>query len=279
MTEVKGDIWNIILKIVIAVIVPITLAIVGIYGQAIVAEYSANEQKLERIVRRAEAETAFRREMFAALFTNYVDQIAETDDPARLDALTTRLELLAVNFSDFLHLRPLFQQLQRKIVDIFDPDTLTTSGEFQPSPSFPYLKRLEKAANAVVRQQVQAMTMTLQGTSYYVSIPIETIEDPEAKYDWSEGVIGLDGVTYSFELTASNFDRNQRRVDIDFSATNIDNKKSNGSLHEINFSFRLGDFSFPLEKSSSFPNYHQLALSIAGISNNTLVIAVLLFRG
>lgn len=301
MAETERTLRETVLRIVIAVVVPVTVALIGIYGEAIVAEMGAAEQKLERIVRRAEAETSFRRQMFASLFTGFVDQISKTDDPVELDALTTRLELLSSNFSDFLNLQPLFFQLDRKIKEVID-DSDAVKTDDKAGLRAEFLGRLNYAANFVINDQVQKVYQEI-GMGREVRIPLDYFEDNSEQYVWPENevldLLGLtrvpdtqdselseiyneiftefssfsfEGVEYQIEMLVSNPDIKRKEVKIRYEV--YQNKEGR---HLVSNSFRLDKFNFPLENYTVLPDNRRTAVTLQQFDNDQITLGVLFF--
>lgn len=300
MKKTQRYLMDVILKIVIAVVVPITLAIVGIYGQTFVAQYNASEQKRERIVRLAEAETSFRRQMFAELFNDYVDQISETDNSIKLDALTTRLELLSSNFSDFLNLRPLFLQLERKIIEVHDVE-----GSLKPKVTAKsltsYLQRLESSAKSVVNKQRQKIKQL--GKQRTIRIPLEILKK-QGDYSWPHdeimaqlgetnlakdeeiynqilndfSLVSLNGIEYHIEVVASKSNLNVERKQVGISLIVHEKNPSDRDYRNTYISsFRLDSFAFPLENNMILSLNHRAAVVLNNFDDMQLEIGVLIF--
>lgn len=283
MTETKKDLWDMIFKIAIAVIVPITVAIIGIYGQKIISDYGANEQALERLVRYAEAETAFRQDLFASLFNEYVNQISDTDDPVKLDALTTRLELLSSNFSNFIKLRPLFLQLDRQINRLMWASVEPNTDIEQLRRS--YQKRLDNAARAVIDEQVAQIYQ--HGKTIRISALTKPLKESNNRINWpttdneyEESNIELNGVTYHIELVLSGLDQKRRQVDVNLKVFTIslEDAKNHSFSLIVDSRFKLDSFAFPLEVNSSLPNSHRIAFSLDSIDDLTIEFSIHLFR-
>ena len=65
MNEKTSNWLDFSLKVIIALVVPITIAIIGLSGEMIISKAGENQQKLEIITRQAEAHTAFQRDLFS----------------------------------------------------------------------------------------------------------------------------------------------------------------------------------------------------------------------
>jgi hypothetical protein len=108
--------------------------------------------------RREEAESTLRKDVLGAILQEYL-QASPTD----LDAKVLQLELLSNNFHDSLDLRPLFHDLQRKL--------LKTSGLDREE----LLGRIENLAREVSSKQL----FTLQGRGARFTAPVD-LEQVEA---------------------------------------------------------------------------------------------------
>lgn len=294
MTETKRDVGDVILKIVITVVVPITLAVVGIYGEKIIGEYNSYEQQLERMGRSAEAETSFRRQMFASLFTDFVDQISDTDDPVKLDALTTRLELLARNFASFLNFQPLFHQLKRKILEIHAEDSVINRGTTLESQN-DYIKRLEIAARSVLNEQLQQIDP--YGVRIDIRVPLNFFDGIHTEYKWPRqsildqlgdsditnnkeiykqlneqmSFIEFEGFRYQIEISVAEPDLSLKQVGVRLFIREEEYRMNRNST------FILHSFAFPLENFTNLERDHRAAVTLQHFDDKSLTIGLHVF--
>lgn len=287
MTEKKSEWGDLSLKIIIAIIVPLSIAIIGIFGQMIISQAGDNQLALERQARLLEADTAFRRDLFAELFNEYVDKISEINEPSDLESLATRLELLSSNFSEFLKLRPLFLALDRQINRVLPSEDPARHD---------YQARLQSSARAV--GGAQTAQISRHGLTRIIHIPTENLANLDAKYIWpdpnsadmpeelserftqEESRFELDGVVRSVRFTISNLDIKQRQMTVEL-VTQLMNSEGqyiadSGPINQVRF--KLDHFAFPLEDNMILTHDHRLALSIDYFSKEWIGIRVQLFR-
>jgi len=289
MTDKKSEWGDLSLKIIIAIVVPLSIAIIGIFGQMIVSQAGDNQLALERQARLLEADIAFRRDLFAELFNEYVDKISEINKPIDLESLATRLELLSSNFSEFLKLRPLFLALDRQINRVL------------PLPSddparHDYQSRLQSAARAV--GGAQTAQISRHGVTRIIYIPTENLASTNAEYIWPDpnfadmpeeffeshsqevGRFELDGVVRSVSFKISNLDIKQRQMTVELATELMGSEglhiEDTSPLNQARF--KLDNFSFPLEDNMILSHDHRLALSIEYFSKEMIGIRVQLFR-
>jgi hypothetical protein len=99
----------------------LSVAAVGIVGSRTLERQQSIDTNTrlysELMSRREEAESSLRKDMFVSIIHNFLQP-----DAASLDAKVLNLELLAYNFHDSLHLKPLFLDIERKLASAAAPD-------------------------------------------------------------------------------------------------------------------------------------------------------------
>lgn len=287
MTDKKSEWGDLSLKIIIAIVVPLSIAIIGIFGQMIVSQAGDNQLALERQARLLEADIAFRRDLFAELFNEYVDKISEINKSSDLESLATRLELLSSNFSEFLKLRPLFLALDRQINQVLPSDDPARHD---------YQSRLQSAARAV--GGAQTAQINRHGVTRIIYIPTKNLASPNAEYIWPDpdftdmpeelfeshsqevSRFELDGVVRSVSFKISNLDIKQRQMTVELATELMDTEglhiADTSPLNEARF--KLDHFAFPLEDNMILTHDHRLAMSIEYFSKEMIGIRVQLFR-
>jgi hypothetical protein len=112
------DHWDklgIVLQPVGGLLTALSVAYVGVIGSNVIEDRQSQETNArlysELMSRREEAESSLRKDMLVSIIEKY---LAPTEND--LDAKVLQLEMLADNFHDSLDLRPLFFDLQRKLL-------------------------------------------------------------------------------------------------------------------------------------------------------------------
>src|SRR5688500_6542716 len=111
----RWDKFGVLLQPLGGAMTAIAVAYVGLTGSRVLEERQSRDSNSrlysELMSRREEAESTLRKDVLGAILQEYL-QASPTD----LDAKVLQLELLSNNFHDSLDLRPLFHDLQRKLL-------------------------------------------------------------------------------------------------------------------------------------------------------------------
>jgi hypothetical protein len=150
MASAPKDRWDkigVLLQPLGGLLTATAVAYVGLMGSRVLEERQSRDSNSrlysELMSRREEAESTLRKDVLGAILNEYL-QASPTD----LDAKVLQLELLSNNFHESLDLRPLFHDLQRKLI------------RASPSPERnELLARIESLAREVTSKQL----FTLQG--------------------------------------------------------------------------------------------------------------------
>src|SRR5678815_257324 len=150
MASAPKDRWDkigILLQPLGGLLTATAVAYVGLMGSRVLEERQSSDSNSrlysELMSQREVAESTLRKDVLGAILQEYL-QASPTD----LDAKVLQLELLSNNFHDSLDLRPLFHDLQRKLLK--GPDS---------SDQQELLSRIENLAREVTSKQL----FTLQG--------------------------------------------------------------------------------------------------------------------
>lgn len=153
------DGWDklaVILQPVGGLLTAMAVAYVGLTGSRVLEERQSRDSNArlysELMSRREEAESTLRKDVLGAILQEYLQA-----SPSDLDAKVLQLELLSNNFHDSLDLRPLFHDLQRKLLKSSSPDRNDL------------LTRIETLAREVTSKQL----FTLQGRGARFSAPVD----------------------------------------------------------------------------------------------------------
>ena len=114
MAEYKKDIWDKIQIISSAIVIPVTVTILGLIANDYLEKRQASEERIklysELMSEREASESALRKDMFSSIIESFLKDVDKS-----LEEETLNIELLAYNFHDSLNLKPLFVHLQNKI--------------------------------------------------------------------------------------------------------------------------------------------------------------------
>ena len=138
------------------------VAYVGLMGSRVLEERQSRDSNSrlysELMSRREEAESTLRKDVLGAILQEYL-QASPTD----LDAKVLQLELLSNNFHESLDLRPLFHDLQRKLLKL----PVTPDRE-------ELLARIESLAREVTSKQL--FTLQGRGARFSGLVDLEALE-------------------------------------------------------------------------------------------------------
>ena len=111
----RWDKFGVMLQPLGGLLTAMAVAYVGLTGSRVLEERQSRDSNSrlysELMSRREEAESTLRKDVLGAILQEYL-QASPTD----LDAKVLQLELLSNNFHESLDLRPLFHDLQRKLL-------------------------------------------------------------------------------------------------------------------------------------------------------------------
>ncbi|MCK5711043.1 MAG: hypothetical protein KAI07_10930, partial [Deltaproteobacteria bacterium] len=114
MSENKKDIWDKVQIISSAIVIPVTLTILGLIANNYLEKRQDSEERIqlysELMSKREASESALRKDMFSSIIESFLKDVNKS-----LEEETLNIELLAYNFHDSLNLKPLFVHLQNKI--------------------------------------------------------------------------------------------------------------------------------------------------------------------
>ena len=217
--ELKGQWWgktDKVIKIISPILIPLVLAVIGIWGQRTITQISVQEQNsrlyTELLSRREESESSLRKDMFKEVMSGFFteikaedkskEKIVEGDEEYKGDDIKDKLskkilklEMLALNFGDSLSIGPLFSELSTDIEQVL----LANSGVIDDweTVADPYQKRLRSLAKRVASRQMSTISAGSDSPDKYefkLSVntadvrPVDENEDEDAEkrdYYWS----------------------------------------------------------------------------------------------
>jgi hypothetical protein len=245
--------------------------------------------------RREEADSNLRKDMFNSILQTFM-----TRDPALritseevIRQQTLSLELLAANFHESLDIAPLFKDVERRIA----LEQRATNTELR--------QRLESVAVQVIERQLttmadvgsvergDAMASKLKSTdsAAYVTFGARTVANPAVSP--GEGTSRLcltmkadDGSTYrrQFTLDITGLDERQRELMVRLVITKpITDEQCHQAMldlvsnGEVDTSFRVGLFDFPMIDNTRLSNNQRAAVSLVALTPDVLSLKVAYF--
>jgi hypothetical protein len=224
---------------------PTTMAVafLGVFGSRPRRRGRAIERAAlpELMSQREVAESTLRKDVLGAILQEYLQA-----SPSDLDAKVLQLELLSNNFHDSLDLRPLFHDLQRKLLK-------------RPSPTSRSCWRIENLAREVTSKQL----FTLQGRGARFSRPVDLTELDAV----GEGSLALTPEPQTLTIgdhqcdigvLLRSADRRTRNIRVRLEAS-----ACNGTdAQTLNTTFDVGFYDFPIIDNTRLPNGWRCAVAL-----------------
>ncbi|HKQ97118.1 MAG TPA: hypothetical protein VJV75_04515, partial [Candidatus Polarisedimenticolia bacterium] len=158
------DHWDkmaIVLAPVGGLLTALAVAFVGVAGSRVLDRRQAAETNArlysELMSRREEAESALRKDMFVSIIGSFLQPSA-----GDLDGKVLNLELLAYNFNESLNLKPLFLDLQRRMVGL------------KPAERDAFVRRLNRVAREISARQLFGLEG--RGQSFRRSVDLDELD-------------------------------------------------------------------------------------------------------
>ncbi|RKZ65723.1 MAG: hypothetical protein DRQ44_07705 [Gammaproteobacteria bacterium] len=196
----KRDWVDVGVKLLTPVIVGLLIAWAGYVSNYTLSSISSRQESARLItelqIRREQAESALRKDVFDQTLQAFLLKKQETDSSIRgLSKQLLRLELLALNFGDSLSLSPLFTEFRRDLF-LLEPGEEDDLSAFEDDKG-ELRKRLYSLARRVANNQVASLSQ--HGVSKLIRIPVpaynaEVAKDCslvlyEAQFPWPERII------------------------------------------------------------------------------------------
>lgn len=269
------------------IVAAVTTVILGLVASSFLARLQEREAKTrlysELMSKREQAESELRKDMFGTIMDKFLKLKPESPD---LDASLVNLELLSVNFHEFLDFRPLFYYMQRQI------DGSRTASRDKKKE---YSDRLERLAQGIANKQMIALAgvaarfpitdIDLGTFQSYKSEPKEV----KAKFDPLKRRVRVFGV---------DFNREKKELLVRLEVVTPRNPLEPGPLEAIwdgFFDFRdvmtpnperpettdiwVGFFDFPMVDNIRLSEDQRCAIVLTQFDDHLAAIEVLLFPG
>jgi hypothetical protein len=242
----------------------IAVAYVGLMGSRVLEERQSRDSNArlysELMSRREEAESTLRKDVLGAILNEYLQA-----SPADLDAKVLQLELLSNNFHDSLDLRPLFHDLQRKLL------------KAAPSPQrTELLGRIENLAREVTSKQL----FTLQGRGARFSGLVDL-----AAVDAAAGAsipltdepqkVQIGDQTCDLTVLVRSVDRATKTLRVRLETTQC----GGTTATNLNTTFDVGYFDFPIIDNTRLPNNWRCAVVLTNWVEGFAELTTICFPG
>jgi hypothetical protein len=216
----------------------------------------------ELMSRREESESALRKDMCVSIINSFVNP-----RDAGLSASVLNLEMLAYNFHESLNLKPLFEEMRRRV--------MRAKGEVQTpaarAESAAYLDRLESMAREIVRRQM----IVLEGVGRKFDRTIDLAGDPGGTSLEPE-TLTLDDVPTTFAIDVLGVDRTNREIQIGLSIETPDPELGRQTKMAT---FSVSYFDFPMIDNTRLVGGQRCSVVLNSISEQSADITLVLFPG
>jgi len=246
------------------------VAYVGLMGSRVLEERQSSDSNSrlysELMSRREEAESTLRKDVLGAILQEYLQA-----GPADLDAKVLQLELLSNNFHESLDLRPLFHDLQRKLLKL---------------PAAPDRNELLARIESLAREVTSKQLFTLQGRGARFSglVDLEAVDAAGAgsvplTAEPQKLQIGTETCTLAVLVRSVDRATKTLRVRLetnecgDATATNLK------TATNLNTTFDVGYFDFPIIDNTRLPNNWRCAVVLTNWVEGFAELTTICFPG
>jgi hypothetical protein len=262
----RKDAWDkvaVILQPVGGLLTALAVAYVGITGSRVLEDRQSRDSNArlysELMSQREVAESTLRKDVLGAILQEYL-QATPTD----LDAKVLQLELLSNNFHDSLDLRPLFHDLQRKLL------------KAQSADRAELLARIESLAREVTSKQL--FTLQGRGARFSGTVDLAAVEAAGAGSvpltdEPQRLTIGESSCDLGVMVRSVNRESKSLRVRLETSdcgATTAAN---------LNTTFDVGYFDFPIIDNTRLPNGWRCAVALTNWVDGYAELTAICFPG
>ncbi len=216
----------------------------------------------ELMSRREDSESALRKDMCVSIINSFVNP-----SERGLGASILNLEMLAYNFHESLNLKPLFEEMRRRVVRA-RTDATTAEAKAENAE---YLNRLERTAQEIVRRQM----IVLEGVGKRFDRTIDLTEDPSGT-SLDPETLTLDGIPTTFAIDVLGFDSENREIQISLSIETPDPKQ--GRQTKV-ATFGVSHFDFPMIDNTRLANGQRCSVVMNSMSDQSADITLVLFPG
>jgi hypothetical protein len=240
------------------------VAFVGIMGSRVLEERQSRDSNSrlysELMSRREEAESTLRKDVLGAILQEYL-QASPTD----LDAKVLQLELLSNNFHESLDLRPLFHDLQRKLLKLpASPDRNELLG------------RIESLAREVTSKQL--FTLQGRGARFSGLVDLAAVDAAGAgsvPLTEEPQKMQIADQTCDLAVLVRSADRATKTLRIRLETTEC----GGSTATSLNTTFDVGYFDFPIIDNTRLPNNWRCAVVLMNWVEGFAELTTICFPG
>jgi hypothetical protein len=177
------------------------------------------------------------------------------------------LEMLAYNFHESLNLKPLFEEMRRRVMSArLDARTAEAIAENDA-----YLARLESTAGEIARRQM----IVLEGVGKRFDRTIDLTGDPEGTSLEPE-TLTLDGIPTTFSIDVLGVDRENREIQI---GLNIETPDPEQGRQTKVATFGVTYYDFPMIDNTRLARGQRCSVVLNGMSDQSADVTLVLFPG
>lgn len=265
MADQPKDFWDkihVLLAPVGGLLTALAVTLVGVAGSRVIDRRQAAETNArlysELMSRREESESSLRKDMFVSIIQSFLQPQA-----GDLDTKVLNLELLAYNFHESLNLKPLFLDLQRRLVGSKDPQRED------------YRRRLNRVAREISARQLFALEG--RGESFRRSVDLEELDRVGRIGLALEGeTIDVAGMACEAGLRVLEVDRVQQQVRVRLEVRSPEGARQ---VSDARATFDVGFFDFPMIDNTRLANGLRCAVTLAAFSPASADLVVTCFPG
>jgi hypothetical protein len=259
----RWDKFGILLQPLGGALTAIAVAYVGLMGSRVLEERQSRDSNSrlysELMSRREEAESTLRKDVLGAILNEYLQA-----SPSDLDAKVLQLELLSNNFHESLDLRPLFHDLQRKLLKSPSPDRAEL------------LKRIEALAREVTSKQL--FTLQGRGARFSGLVDLAAVEAAGAgsvPLTEEPQHVQIGDQTCDLAVLVRAVDRPTKTLRVRLETTECGGTMATG----LNTTFDVGYFDFPIIDNTRLPNNWRCAVVLTNWVEGYAELTTICFPG
>jgi len=268
-TVKKRDQWDkidILLRPVGGLLTAAAIALIGFMTSSALNQRQAADTNTrlytELMSRREESESALRKDMCVSIINSFVNPSDTGLGPSILN-----LEMLAYNFHESLNLKPLFEEMRRRVMSA-RLEAKTAEGIAENDA---YLERLESTAGEIVRRQM----IVLEGAGKRFDRTIDLTGDPEGTSLEPE-TLTLDGVATTFAIDILGVDRENREIQMGLSIETPDPEL--GRQTKV-ATFGVTYYDFPMIDNTRLAGGQRCSVVLNSMTGESADITLVLFPG
>ena len=304
--KTEGKAITHLIELIKVLALPLVTLVVGYWFNTSIdqRQQESNNMRLylELVGRREEADSTLRKDMFNSILSTFMTRDVKLPPAQQIRQEILSLELLAHNFHESLDIGPLFKDVARRI----PLQGVTKNNPKDAAQEISELRgRLESVAQEVIEHQLTALSDTgtvergstlpdrIKEGKAFVMFGANTVPDPELPPGES-----VSRVCLSMEVTDTQRHYRQFRLDVlDYdpavrevyvglyvskALTEAQCRQPHLDLEgnkEIDTTFWVGVFDFPMIDSTRLSNDERCAVSVTALNPSVLSLAAVYFPG